>query len=601
MFDPQKSPATLPELIKRSFAAHVAKPCMGTITPGAAEYQYASYGEIEKRVRDIAGGLLFLGIRRGDRVAILAENSPDWAVCDLACQMVGAITVPLFATLPAEQVEYIVQDSAPRLMFVSDAAQCEKARKVQAEFDRLEVIVAFDKSAADEKVLSLGDVELSGENYLTENPGLYESTWPAAAADDIATLIYTSGTTGHPKGVQLTHRNLISNVEAVSKIPAFDDKEVFLSFLPLAHVYERSMGFLLPLWLGAAIAYCESLFTVDKNLREAQPTIMLAVPRFYEMVTGKLFGKIKTLPDDKREKFMEALSLAIKAGSAKGGRPGAEKLSLAERAKYLIFDRMVYQKIRQNFGGRVKYFVVGGAPLPPDTASLFWGIGIPLLEGYGLTETSPLLSVNLPDKSQIGSVGPLIENVEVKIAADGEILARGNSIFTGYWNKAKETYQALDSEGWFHTGDLGALNDGFLKITGRKKDLLILANGKNVAPAPIEFELAQSSYISQIILLGDNMKGIGALIVPEFETLHDWAKENKLVYEKDGQLIHLPEVQKLYRDEIDARSTALADFEKVKQIVLLEYPFTIENGEMTPTLKLKRHVIAKSYKQMFRL
>jgi len=601
MFDPQKIPATLPELIKRSFAANAAKPCMGTIAPGATEYQYASYSEIEKRVRDVAGGLLFLGIRRGDRVALLAENSPDWAVCDLACQMVGAITVPLFATLPAEQIEYIVSDSAPRLIFVSDAAQRDKAQQVQQNVERLEVVVAFDKSASDEKVLSLEDLELSGENHLAENPGIYESTWPAAAANDVATIIYTSGTTGHPKGVQLTHRNLISNVEAVAQIPVFGDSELFLSFLPLAHIYERNMGFFLPLRLGAAIAYCESLFSVDKNLREAKPTIMLAVPRFYEMVTSKLFGKVKTLPDDTREKFMEALALAIKTGSAKGGRPDADKLSLADRAKYMVYDRKVYQIIRQNFGGRIKFFVVGGAPLPPDTASLFWGVGIPLLEGYGLTETSPLIAVNLPQQSRIGSVGPVLNEVEVKIADDGEILVRGNSIFTGYWNKARETYLALDKEGWFHTGDLGAIEDGFLKITGRKKDIIVLANGKNVAPAPIEFEFSQSPYISQVVLLGDDMKGIGALIVPDFDALHEWATAQNLTYENDGQLIHLPEVQKFYRNEIDARSKALADFEKVKQIILLEYPFTIENGEMTPTLKLKRHVIARNYKQMLRL
>lgn len=601
MFDPNKSPATLPEMIKRSFASFAARPCLGTIAPGAAEYQYASYGNVEKRVRDLAGGLLFLGIRRGDRVALLAENCPEWALCDLACQMIGAITVPLFSTLPVEQVEYIIEDSAPRLIFVSDAAQCKKAKQVQANNERLEVVVAFDQNIADEKVLSLADLEISGENYLEENTGLYESTWPAAAADDVATLIYTSGTTGRPKGVQLTHRNLISNVEMASRLALWDQSEVFLSFLPLAHIYERSMGFYLPIWLGAAIAYCENLFTVDKNLREAKPTVMLAVPRFYDMVTSKLFGKVKSLPEDKREKFMEALALAIKTGAAKGGRENAEKISFGDKAKHLIFERAVYQKIRQNFGGRVKFFVVGGAPLPPDTASLFWGIGIPLLEGYGLTETSPLIAVNLPNKSQIGSVGPVLENVEVKIADDGEVLARGNSIFTGYWNNAKETYKALDKEGWFHTGDIGKLENGFLKITGRKKDILVLANGKNVAPAPIEFELSQSAYISQIVLLGDNMKGVGALIVPDFEALHQWAKENNLTFENDGQLIHLPEVQKLYKDETDSRSEALADFEKIKQIVLLEYPFTIENDEMTPTLKLKRHVISKRYKQMFRL
>jgi len=601
MFDPNKSPATLPEMIKRSFASHAARPCFGTIAPGAENYQYATYAEIEKRVRDLAGGLMFLGIRRGDRVALLAENCPEWAICDLACQMIGAITVSLFSTLPVEQVKYIIEDSSPRLIFVSDAEQCEKAKQVQESNERLEVIVAFDKSVADEKVLSVTDLEISGEAYLEENTGLYESTWPAAVADDVATLIYTSGTTGRPKGVQLTHRNLITNVEAASRLALWDHEEVFLSFLPLAHIYERSMGFFLPIRLGAAIAYCENLFTVDKNLREAKPTVMLAVPRFYDMVTSKLFGKVKSLPEDKREKFMEALALAIKTGAAKGGRADAEKIGLADKARHLIFDRAVYQKIRQNFGGRVKFFVAGGAPLPPDTAALFWGIGIPLLEGYGLTETSPLISVNLPQRSQIGSVGPVLDSVEVKIADDGEILARGNSIFTGYWNNAKESYKALDKEGWFHTGDLGKVDNGFLKITGRKKDILVLANGKNVAPAPIEFEFSQSSYISQIILLGDNMKGVGALIVPDFETLHDWAKENNLTYENDGQLIHLLEVQKLYKEELDCRSGALADFEKIKQIVLLEYPFTVENDEMTPTLKLKRHVIAKRYKQMLRL
>ena len=395
----------------------------------------------------------------------------------------------------------------------------------------------------------------------------------------------------------LTHKNLVANAVAITKItPHLGTQDRFLSFLPLAHIYERTAGQFFPLRLGASVAYCESLFTVDKDMQLAHPTVMACVPRLYESSREKLFSAAKAMDAGKAKTYLAALELATKFGAHKGQIPGAPVLSLLEKIKFKIYDKLVYGKIRDKFGGKLKHFISGGAPIAPELGAIFIGLGLETLEGYGLTETSPVIAVNRPFGPQLGTVGPPLPGVEVKIADDGEIVVRAPSVMKGYWHKPDETKEVLTRDGWFHTGDIGELSDeGVLKITDRKKDLLVLVNGKKVAPQPIELQLQESKYIAQAILLGDKMKSVAALIVPSFPQLREWAKSQNLDVSKDAELAASAEVSKLIRGEVDAQTKGLADFEKVRKFALLPELLTTEKGELTPTLKVKRNVVTEKY------
>lgn len=607
MLDPSKAPPTLAELAQRSFVAFQTRPCLGIKDRETKEYKYLSYAQIGQRARHIAGGLLELGLERGDRAAIVSENRPEWAIADFACQLSGIISVPLFSTLPAVQIEGILRDCGAKLVFVSDKNQRAKIEEIRDRLPDLQHVVVMDEADSIESTVSYASVEANGQKYFEAHPGAFESMWPAASADDVATIIYTSGTTGEPKGVMLCHRNITANIEGIHKLLTdayghngqMSEGEIFLSFLPLAHIFERTAGFWVPMRLGAAIAYTESLRTIDKNLGEVQPTFMFCVPRLYESMREKMLSAASSLPEGKQEKYLDALQLARKAGAARGGitidgKP-APSLSLGENLKFKLYDMAVYSKVREKFGGRLRAFVSGGAPMSSDIGALFTGLGVTILEGYGLTETSPVIAVNRPGHVKLGTVGEVLPGVEVKIADDGEILARGPSIMKGYWNKPQETGDAIDGEGWFHTGDIGVLENNYLKITDRKKDLLVLANGKKVAPAPIEMRLVESKYISQVVLLGDKQKAVSALIVPQMEALRVFAAKQNLGIEDDTELVQSPDVLKLMRAEIDAMSKDLADFEKIKKFSLVSQAFTVEGGEMTPTLKIKRRVVAEKY------
>jgi long-chain acyl-CoA synthetase len=596
MFDPRQLPATLPEMAQRSFIEHAERAFLGAKAKGTKQYEYATYAAIAARVRNVAAALLELGTERGARAAILSENRPEWVIADLACQMLGVISVPLFATLPANQVCAILQDSGAQIIFVSNDAQRKKIAEIREQLpDLARIVICDSEEEIPEPDFSFAALEQRGAAYLAQHPTAYESTWPAAQADDTATIIYTSGTSGEPKGVMLSHRNIIANLDAITDAIALSNRDSFLSFLPLAHVYERTAGYYLPLRIGAHIAFCESLFTVDKNLREVEPTIMFSVPRLYESIREKLFSVADSLPEKQKSKYLDALALAQKAGAHKGHVPGAPALSLIEKIKYKIYDAKVYATVRAKFGRNLRDFVAGGAPLPPPLGALFLGMGIEILEGYGLTETSPVIAVNRPQDVHLGTVGRVLSNLEVKVAGDGEILVRGPSVMKGYWNKPEATRTAVDADGWFHTGDIGVQEDGVLRITDRKKDLLVLANGKNVAPAPIEMLLAQSPYIAQIVLLGDKMKSVAALIVPQMEKLKAWTEGQGIHCESDELLLQDARALKLFKDEIEKLSQGLADFERVKKIALIETPFSVEGGELTPTLKIKRRVVAEKY------
>ena len=585
VFDPSKPPQTLAEMAQRSFVDCAERPYLGVKENG--EFKFQTYAQVAARVKNIAGALLQLGLARGDRAAILAENSPMWAMMDLACQMCGVIVVPLYSTLPANQVQVILADSGAKLVLVSSDKQRAKVDKVRAELPDLQHVWSYGE---------WDEIEARGAAYFEAQPELYESTWPAAFPDDVATIIYTSGTTGAPKGVMLTHKNLVSNAVAITKItPHLSANERFLSFLPLAHIYERTAGQFFPLRLGASVAYCESLFTVDKDMQLAHPTVMACVPRLYESSREKLFSAAKAMDAGKAKTYLAALELATKFGAHKGQIAGASGLSLLEKIKFKIYDKLVYAKIRDKFGGKLKHFISGGAPIAPELGAIFIGLGLETLEGYGLTETSPVIAVNRPFGPELGTVGPPLPGVEVRIEADGEIVVRAPSVMKGYWNKPDETREVLTRDGWFHTGDIGELNEGVLKITDRKKDLLVLVNGKKVAPQPIELQLQESKYIAQAILLGDKMKSVAALIVPSFPQLREWAKAQNLDLSKDEELAASAEVNKLVRGEIEAQTKGLADFERVRKFALLPELLTTEKGELTPTLKVKRNVVTEKY------
>ena len=585
---------TINRMLQNTIQQYGAKAALSSKIDGA--YQDISYTELGNRVKHFSLGLIELGIQKGDRVALLSENCPAWAIADLAILAVGGITVPIFSTLAPVQVEYIVRGSGATLVCVSSKKQLQKVDAFNANVPtNLQQVITFDsiETEISDRALSFDQVCDLGKK-VEKGDEVYQTFREAVNPDDLATIIYTSGTTGDPKGVMLTHSNFMSNVRAGLEILSITHTDVFLSFLPLAHVFERMAGHYLPLTCGAAIAYAESPFTVAKNMQEIRPTVMASVPRLYEMMHEKIIRSVQEGSPIKRKIFYWSVRVGEKVSQAIQQK---RKLSFSLRVKAKLADTLVFKKLQAVTGGRLRFFVAGGAPLPKSIAEFFHAAGILILEGYGLTETSPVISVNCPDQWKFGTVGPPIPGLEVKIAEDGEILSRGPHIMRGYFNKPVETAETTDADGWFHTGDIGEIDpDGFLKITDRKKNIIVLSNGKNVAPQPIENQLKQSPYINQIMLLGDERKSITSLIVPNFDAITAYAQENQLETKDIAALIETKEIQQLIRQEINQYSKDFADFERVKMFTVLDREFTQEAGEMTPTLKLKRKVVIEKYK-----
>lgn len=552
-----------------------------------------TYGEYLQRVIHLSAGLEATGVAFGDRVLLLSENRPEWAIADYALLSLGAIVVPVYTSLPPNQIEYLGRDSGARVIIVSDEKQYRKAVEVSKAVPQLETVVVMDPPASlSSNAISFADIERRGAE-VEDAERRFRERIAQIPPDHVATFIYTSGTTGEPKGAMLTHHNLLSNVDASLQIIDAGPDDVFLSFLPLSHVFERMGGHFTAVACGATVYYCETLFTIARDMSIARPTVMLAVPRLFESIRDRIMENVTKQPPLRRRIFHWAFRNASKAAQAvRGERRWTPWL----RLKHRLADRLVLHKIRELTGGRLRFFISGGAALGKHNAEFFHAFGILILEGYGLTETSPVVAVNRPDDYRFGTVGKPIPGVEVRIADDGEILVRGPNIMLGYYNKPVETAQAIDPDGWFHTGDLGSLDaDGFLRITGRKKDIIVLANGKNVAPVPIEEQLKTSPYISEAVLFGDEQDVITALIVPSFERTREWAKMQGLLVQSDAELVALPEVRQLIKQEIDRLTAHLADFEKVRRFTLLDHPFSIETGELTPTLKVRRHFIKQRY------
>ena len=553
--------------------------------PKGGTYLDITYTELGESVDAFTKGVNALGVQKNDRVAILSENRPEWAITDFGSLKVGAVTVPMFSTLTAAQVSYILKDSGAKIICVSTEKQLEKVISIRDEVPTLEQVIIFDaiEGETPEGVIQFDAVcELAGEE--TDN---------TASEDDLATIIYTSGTTGNPKGVMLTHTNFISNVEACKSLIDVSETDVLLSFLPLSHVFERLGGHYVPLFSGAKIAYAESTFTVAQNMKEVAPTVMLSVPRLYETMHERILRAVQEGSSLKQKIFHWGVSVGSAVSSAiqQGKKPSAI-LQLQQN----IADKLVFAKLKEATGGRLRFFVSGGAALPQSIAEFFHAAGILILEGYGLTETSPVISMNHPGKWKFGTVGAHVPGIEVQIAEDGEILTRGPHVMKGYFNNEAATAEVIDEDGWFHTGDIGIIDeDGFVKITDRKKNIIVLSNGKNVAPQPIESELVRSPFISQVMVVGSERKNLAALIVPNFDALKAWASENSIETDDLSAMLQTREVQQHIQSEIRSHLTDFADFEQVRRFTLLEKEFSQEDDEMTPTLKLKRNVIIEKY------
>ena len=577
---------TLSKAFWRSVEQHGEKPAL--LVKREKQYRPITYTELGRRVYAFARALHELGVRKGDRVAILAENCPEWAITDWATLCLGAITVPIYPTLTAPQVGEILRDSEPKVLVVSDKKQRRKACEAVEGTGLNPQMICIEPDSGSETP--------SFEQMLNQPGALTESELralvDASQPDDIITFIYTSGTTGEPKGAMLTHRNLISNIEAVLELIDWRPDDVFLSFLPLSHVFERMGGHFLPIYAGLTIAYAESLFTLANDMVEVKPTLMLGVPRFYASVMDRILASVRQMPPLRQKLFYRMLEVGkIYAQCWREGRSAP----LGVRLQHAVLDKLVASKIRERVGGRLRYFVSGGAALPKEVAEFFHAFGILIIEGYGLTETSPVLTVNPPNAPRFGSVGKPIRGVEIKIAEDGEILARGPNIMLGYYKKPEATAAAIDPDGWFHTGDVGRIDaDGYLYITDRKKDIIVLANGKNVAPQPIENLLKQSELVQEAVVYGDGMSAPVALIVPNIDALRAFAKQAGIEADGDALLNH-DAVQKRFRQELERVNRELADFQRLKGFRLISKPFSIETGELTPTLKVKRRVVAEKY------
>ncbi|MDH3270974.1 MAG: long-chain fatty acid--CoA ligase [Gemmatimonadota bacterium] len=547
---------------------------------GADRVVDISYAEALVQVRRVGLALKDMGFVRGDRVAILSENRYEWAIVDYGCLCTGVIVVPIYPTLTAPQLRYILEDSGSTLVFVSGQAQAEKVVEATEAIAHRVDIVAFDPASVRD-VVAWGDFLERGEGG--------DTTWFRTEAleaepHDVATVLYTSGTTGQPKGVMLTHNNIASNVRGSRMILPLGNEDNTISFLPLSHILQRMVDYLF-FWTGCTIGYPRSLDTLIVDLKKLEPTVVVSVPRIYE----KIYNGVMDARGLKKKLIDWAVGVADRAADLRlaGDRPRGF-LAL----KYAIADKLVFSKVKDAVGGRLRYFVSGGGPLAPALNRFFYSIGLTILEGYGLTETSPVTNVNTEAFFRIGTVGKPIPSTEIRIAPDGEILVRGPQVMKGYYKKPELTAEVIDSDGWFATGDIGTIDaDGYLTITDRKKDIIVTAGGKNVAPQPVENRLSTHPLVEQVVMVGDKRRYPSLLVVPSFGLLESWAKGQGIAWSSRDELIHDPRVVKHVETELFARLGDFASYERPKKIALLEHEFTVENGLLTPTLKVKRRVV----------
>lgn len=558
------------------------------------KYQPISYPEVRRRAELTALGLASLGISRGDRVSIIAENRPEWVYTDQGIAALGAISVPVYPTMTAKQNEYIFNDAGVKAVVVSNQFQLSKVLNTLDHVPSLKHIIVMNENveATDAGVMSFSKLMQLGMEFEGRNPAFLDDSRRNVRPEDLLTLIYTSGTTGNPKGVMLTHANLCTNITDAATCINIEENDILLSFLPLSHSFERMAGNYTAMACGATIAYAESIETVQANLVEVRPHVVTTVPRLFERMYSRVMKQLDAAPPQRRKIFFWALDVGKQYAAARK----AKRFNPVLKLKHLVADRLVFRKLRVKLGGRIKFMVSGGAALPKEFGEFFEAVGIIILEGYGLTETSPVISVNRLDNYRFGTVGQPIPNVEVKIAPDGEILARGPNIMKGYWNLPEMTAEVIDPDGWFHTGDIGEIDsDGFIKITDRKKHLFVSSGGKNIAPQPIENLFLSSRYIEQFVLIGDRRMYCTALVVPDFDALKAYAAEKGIGSLHNHELVRHPEIHALIERDIEQFQKDLANYERVRRFILLPKPLTIEDGELTPTQKIRRKVVEERY------
>jgi long-chain acyl-CoA synthetase len=541
-----------------------------------------SSDEFHQRVAAVSCALRNWGINHGDRVAILSENRPEWMIADFAALLIGAVTVPIYATLTAEQTAYILNDSGARVVFVSSEAQLLKVRSIRGQ-TALEKIVVMDAvESAD--ALRMEEIRPAGKTDIES----LEAGARAISPDDLATIIYTSGTTGTPKGVMLTHGNMASNLNcSLAEFPV-QPGDVSISFLPLSHVTARHVDCAL-LYRGVTLAHLAVVNDLPRTLLEVKPTFFVAVPRVYEKIYFQTQQKAGGFPASTFYNWALSVGKENREEVLAGRKPTSQSWKLA--------DRLVFSKVRAGLGGQISIFISGGAPLGRELAEWYASIGIRIHEGYGLTETSPVIAVNTPHAHKLGTVGKPLPNIEVRIAEDGEVLVRGPSVFKEYWNKPKETAEAF-VEGWFKTGDIGNLDaDGFLSITDRKKDLIKTSGGKFIAPQPIENSLKHNALIAEAVVLGEKRKFPAVLIAPNFPVLEGWARGHEVIFSSRQELVGLPVVRVLYEGIVEEFNGGLARFEKLKRVLLVAEEFSAENGTLTASMKLRRRVVEERYQR----
>ena len=564
------------------------------------KYQGISFADLKNKVFHFALGLLDAGIRKGDRVGIVAENRLEWAVADFATVIIGAIDVPIFPTLTSKQEEFIFSDCSVTALIVSNKFQLNKVMQFKDKLQSLRHVIvmnddfeSFDLAVKPmSSFIERGNVLCSNKRNLDILYDIIDKVQP----EDLLTLIYTSGTTGNPKGVMLSHENVVSNIYgAVETVGIFED-DIFLTYLPWCHAFERTTGYYAAFSVGATVALAESIETVVSNLKDVQPTIMTTVPKFLETA----MKKIKFSVDRDKPSKQRAFKWAEKVGKNYIETKLADKhINIIKKARYKLADNMVFSKIRSRFGNNLRLFCSGGAALSTEVCEFFLATGIMVIEGYGLTEASPVVSVNIPKYLEIGSIGRPLSNINVKLAEDGELLVKGKNVMVGYWNDPQATGDAIDDDGWLHTGDICTFTEkGNIKIIDRKKHILVSSGGKNIAPLPIENILQQSIFIDQIFLVGDNREYITALITPDFEQLKVLAESLQIQYYEPTDLLKNTSVLKVIKNDIDRLQNDFAKFERVRKFTLLPKAFTVESGELTPKLSIRRHVVENKYSNL---
>jgi len=554
-----------------------------------------TYRETWDWITELSLGLRDLGLGPGDAACIVGRTRPEWVIGDLAALATGAMTAPIYPQSEPGQAAFILNNVGAKLVIVENAQQAAKIEGIRAQVPTLKHVVTMDPSGKfPEGTLTYDDVTARATNDPAERR-LWREGWQSIGGDQLVTVIHTSGTTANPKGAMLTHAMILFNYQAVNQVIDLSEEDVFLSWLPLSHIFERVAGEFLPLGLGATVAYAEPLIErLAQNMADVKPTILAAVPRFYERVYGRVKSTVESGPPTRQKIFHWAMGLGEqKYANHTAGTANSSWLNVQLK----LADALVFKKIRARTGGNIRYMVSGSAPLAREVGEFFYGMGLLILEGYGLTETSPFVSINRPHDFLFGTVGTPAPSTEVKIdEATGEICVRGPQVMLGYLNDDEESAKAIDADGWFHTGDIGELDDiGRIKITDRLKNIIVLGNGKNVSPGPMEAALSASKYIAQAVILGDNEAYTGVLVAPDFDELETWAAANGIAEAPPEQLIETKEVQKLFDGEVKRALDAFAIYERPRRTALLPRALTEEDGELTPTLKTKMRVVQANW------